>query len=131
MVRARRRGVALARRPSGRCPSPKKVPCGIIEAMKARNLTDTDDLSCGCGSWLRHWRNHLSVEPPGGCAVVGCQGAAEVGAHVTVEPLDGPHILPFCKKHNAAPGELPIDNRYWPVSADATALGCALPNKGA
>ncbi len=69
---------------------------------KVKNLNGTTGLSCGCGSWLAHWRNYAGSSRKI-CAVKGCGRFATVGAHVkcTDNRTDNRWwIAPFCKTHN-------------------------------
>ena len=97
--------------------------------FQVRNLRGTSGHLCWCGSWLEHWR----LGSAGGrfsCAVVGCSGPAEVGAHVKpVDPGRGRAwwIAPFCKacNHWRNRTAFVIDRRTWLVRANVS-LTCAV-----
>jgi hypothetical protein len=94
--------------------------------LQVRNLQGTSRHLCWCGSWIEHWR----CGSGGGrftCAVVGCSGPAEVGAHVKPVDLTGWYIAPFCKgcNHWSNREILTLDRRTWLVRANVS-LTCAV-----
>ncbi len=87
-----------------------------------KNLHGTTGLTCGCGSWLAHWRNG-AFSARESCAVLGCGRAAMVGAHVisTDRRTDRQWwIAPFCHFHNhhTRDDEFFLDSRITLVSAN-------------
>ena len=72
-----------------------------------RNLKGTTGLRCRCGSWMKHWRNGANSRRAR-CAVVGCTGEGEIGAHVVSvdERTDTQWwIAPFCRSCNDSRNE--------------------------
>jgi hypothetical protein len=97
--------------------------------LHVRNLRGTSTRQCWCGSWIEHWRIGAAGRRFT-CAVVGCRGPAEVGAHV--KPVDlrlggGWYIAPFCKgcNHWRNRSAFVIDRRTWLVRANVS-LTCAV-----
>ncbi len=70
-----------------------------------RNMTGTSALSCRCESWLEHWKTYVGSASAGQCAVAGCTGEAEVGAHVELYKVANEksktYIAPMCRGHNS------------------------------
>lgn len=66
-----------------------------------RNAGGTAELSCKCGSWLKHWERGAGKSALG-CGVVACMGSADDGAHVRrVGSQDrSVFIVPMCHSHN-------------------------------
>jgi len=88
--------------------------------MKVKNLKGASELSCGCGTGLRHWERSTNTKAAS-CAVYGCHSKAEVGAHVTKSPStkDADHYLvPMCRAHNQSTSELAILESVKLVPAD-------------
>lgn len=74
--------------------------------MKVKNLIDTTDNTCHCGSWKEHYYTYSDVSADR-CQVKDCSGEFEVGAHVKkVGNRDNKwYIVPMCKAHNNKDGE--------------------------
>ena len=74
-----------------------------------RNMNGTAARSCGCGSWLDHWKNFTGTSVTPRCAVAGCNSQAEVGAHVDLPMVTAQkglsYIAPMCREHNGKHGE--------------------------
>lgn len=71
--------------------------------MKVKNLKNTSDLTCGCGSWIKHWEKH-SGNIGNKCYVIDCTKTNDiVGGHVKkVNSTDDDwYIVPICKLHNS------------------------------
>jgi len=79
--------------------------------MKVKNLNGTKDLSCGCGSWIAHWRN-FTKQTATICRAKGCSRNDIVGAHVNkCNSTDTKwYIVPFCKYHNKQGNCIEINN---------------------
>ena len=74
-----------------------------------KNLPETGDLSCKCGSWLSHWKNITdTIETTVICKVHGCYKKATDGAHVQNKDVSGWWIIPLCHKHNEQKEELTL-----------------------
>ncbi len=76
-------------------------------SVTVKNLKGTSDLSCRCGTWLRHWERG-SGRSATVCWVQGCAKPPEVGAHVKkVGTFDETrYIVPMCQAHNMIDGNL-------------------------
>lgn len=74
-----------------------------------KNQSGTADRSCGCGSWLDHWKTYAKSPGDSLCAVSGCDSPAEVGAHVELsrvaERKGQSFIAPMCREHNGKHSE--------------------------
>lgn len=86
-----------------------------------KNVKGTGRLSCGCTSWIAHWRS-FTRSRRATCAVMGCTNEAQVGAHV--RSVDGRTdtqwwIAPFCRAHNLHTNEqdMILDSRVRLVAA--------------
>jgi hypothetical protein len=82
--------------------------------MKVKNLNGTsDNPNCPCGSWIKHWKNHIGVPNPA-CFWDDCNGQGTDGAHV--QKCNGDmswYIIPLCKEHNGQHGAtFEIYNNY-------------------
>jgi len=76
--------------------------------MKVKNINGTSDNLCKCGSWLNHWEK-FSGRTTIFCSEKGCTRTDIVGAHVQKATTDTKwYIIPLCKAHNTATGELEI-----------------------
>ena len=85
---------------------------------KVKNINGTSDNICKCGSWLKHWEN-FSEQKAFLCSEKNCFKLAEVGAHVQKTGYDMKwYIIPLCKEHNAASGELEVKANTIFVSAN-------------
>lgn len=75
--------------------------------MKITNINGTSNRTCGCGSWLEHWKK-FSGQTSTGCVVLGCSQKSDiVGAHVQKDSIFDKnwYIAPLCKDHNNKKGE--------------------------
>jgi hypothetical protein len=90
-------------------------------SVRVKDFMGTIRQPCRCKRWLIHWERFSGQGIPMFCPVIGCDGAAEVGAHVR---RDGPgdqkwHIVPLCRKHRSQRGAvLMISSSIALVSAD-------------
>ena len=78
-----------------------------------KNLKGTSELSCKCGTWLRHWERRTGREAEI-CLVVPCKQRSDlVGAHVIkVGSKDkGIYIVPMCQAHNMSEQDLRVDDK--------------------
>ncbi|MFM2119771.1 MAG: hypothetical protein RL722_1239 [Pseudomonadota bacterium] len=96
------------------------------------NLKGTSKNSCGCASWLRHWRNYAKTRRIY-CAEFRCNRRAEVGAHVLIDDWRSSFswwIVPLCKSHNHYRNtkEMYLDRSVTLVSANV-ALTCGRSNE--
>jgi len=79
------------------------------KSVKIQNANGTAGLSCGCGSWIKHWEI-LTNKNPDECSVFECIEDGTEGAHVTRPNVDNedykthPYIVPMCKSHNGQHG---------------------------
>jgi hypothetical protein len=77
--------------------------------MVIRNINNTSDNKCNCGTWLKHWEqyNNLKQGVPILCPVSTCFNKAEVGAHVQLSDIKDQswYIIPLCKSCNNKRGE--------------------------
>lgn len=87
--------------------------------MKIKNINGTSSNICDCGSWLEHWKK-FSGQSSRFCVVSGCNGLAEVGAHVQkdVSFNNNWYIVPLCKEHNKVAGSMEISDYTTLVSAN-------------
>ena len=89
--------------------------------MKVININGTNDNTCGCGSWLDHWKNFSGQSLPSYCPEKSCTKKPEVGAHVQKDSTSDKnwYIVPLCKDCNAKTGgSLEIGNSITLVSAN-------------
>lgn len=70
--------------------------------MYVINVEGSGDETCSCGSWKAHWENFTGKAFPTTCPTVGCDEAAEDGAHVVKATLNDQkiYIVPLCKRCN-------------------------------
>lgn len=97
--------------------------------MAWRNIRGTSDRSCRCGTWLKHWFVETGLVSAA-CAVVGCSGDAEVGAHVqsTHGNSTKEHwIVPLCRRCNGLSTLFDLKTSAIPVSANTQRMGCYRP----
>jgi hypothetical protein len=66
-----------------------------------KNLRGTSELSCKCGTWLRHWERG-SGRSAAICWVSGCAKSPDAGAHVKKVGTgdEARYIVPMCQAHN-------------------------------
>jgi hypothetical protein len=76
--------------------------------MKVKNINDTSDTTCTCGSWLDHWIKCSGRGLPRYCMEEKCTQTPEVGARVQKDssPDNGWYIVPLCKAHHGEKGKL-------------------------
>jgi len=67
-----------------------------------KNVPNTQDEKCKCGSWKSHWENTTKKEWPEQCCVEDCEESAADGAHVQHNEVTGEKIVPMCAAHNNA-----------------------------
>lgn len=73
---------------------------------KVKNINNTSENKCSCGSWLEHWKKFSGYTVPTYCSEVTCRNKPEVGAHVQVEGKGSAwYIILLCSEHNAKRGE--------------------------
>jgi len=73
--------------------------------MRVRNVVETVNEGCRCGSWLEHW-NTFSRQRANFCMVIGCDGKPEVGGQVQKEGEPGKvYVVPLCKACAAKAGQ--------------------------
>jgi len=85
---------------------------GYITTVKTgntlRNQKGTAERSCGCGSWLDHWKRYTKSTGTPLCVVQNCNERATVGAHVELSRVDElkgqSYIAPMCASHNGQHG---------------------------
>ena len=81
--------------------------------FKVKNINNTAQSTCKCGSWIDHWRRFSKQQLPPYCPEIKCTERPELGAHVQLaEPGDENwYLVPLCRTHNAKRGEtLEISN---------------------
>jgi len=91
-------------------------------AISVKNLKGTANLSCGCGSWLKHWENYKNKKAAW-CTVVGCNKEATDGSHVKkANSADAStYIAPMCHDHNMATSVLQVgDGALAPANKQKT-----------
>jgi hypothetical protein len=91
--------------------------------MKLNNINGTSANTCGCGSWLEHWKKYSGQSLPNYCPDSTCVGKPEVGAHVQKDSsFDRSwYIVPLCTKCNAKTGQsLNISDSIKLVSANVS-----------
>jgi len=78
--------------------------------MRVINVRGTNECTCKCGSWLKHWERFTELEIPEFCPIEHCLVKGLVGAHVRKAESDDDrrYIVPLCDKHNKATGILTI-----------------------
>jgi len=87
---------------------------------KIKNINGTSDNTCKCGSWLKHWEK-ISGNTASYCSAYGCSVKIDlVGAHIQkANSTDSKwYIIPLCKTHNAASGELEVSDSTTYISAN-------------
>ena len=96
--------------------------------MRVRNLNETAQTVCECGSWLAHWESY-SNKTAMNCSVSHCRAPATVGGLVQkASPTDKSwHVIPLCDDCNSKRGrDLLIPDSIVLVSANAMET-CAKP----
>lgn len=83
---------------------------------KVINIKGTSDLSCACGSWLKHWQRGSGLILPSMCVEVTCTKRDLVGAHVQREGDSRWYIIPVCSAHNASEFQFNVNTIF--VSAN-------------
>jgi len=81
--------------------------------IRVKNLKGTSELSCKCGTWLRHWERRTGRDAAI-CLVVPCKQQSDlVGAHVIkVGSKDkNRYIVPMCQAHNMSEQDLRVDDK--------------------
>ena len=73
---------------------------GNLPNVGWKNSKDTGDLSCSCGSWMKHWVKNSGKPWPDVCSVTGCNGKAALGGHVINPNVTGVRIVPLCDSCN-------------------------------
>lgn len=91
--------------------------------QKVKNIKNTADKKCNCGSWLQHWQNVTKKRIPPCCREIICQNKDLVGAHVIkVDSTDNDtYIVPLCQMHNISEEEIEIMDGYL-VSANKSEI---------
>jgi hypothetical protein len=97
--------------------------------FKVRHVAGTSDRTCGCGTWLEHFRKFTTGKTPLLCPVTDCFGNVEVGAHVYVLDSRGDtdmreFIVPMCHSCNQTEVDLWIAGTIMHVTANKTKTGC-------
>ena len=86
--------------------------------MILTNINGTSQLTCSCGSWLRHWEI-FSGQTTEFCQALGCNRKDVLGAHVQLAGgNDKWYIYPLCNLHNQHDGLLWVSDAYRLVSAN-------------
>jgi hypothetical protein len=92
--------------------------------MKVTNINGTsDNTTCKCDSWLKHWENFSGQKLPAYCAEKSCLNKPEHGAHVQKESStdNSWYIVPLCAKCNGKHGEtIEISDSIKLVSANVS-----------
>ena len=91
-----------------------------ITAKGWKNKKGTTNRSCKCGSWKQHWINFSGKPWPTKCSISGCNGTADVGAHIinSDEDVHGEYIVPACYSCNQVDGEFDLKEHVTLVSAN-------------
>lgn len=78
-----------------------------VVTMKVNNVNGTSDSTCGCGSWLDHWKRFSGQPLPSYCPERTCWKKPEVGAHVQKDSSSDRswYIVPLCMDHNRQTGK--------------------------
>lgn len=76
--------------------------------MTLKNIPDTGDETCACGTWLDHWKNGSGEAIPTYCPAIDCLKKDLVGAHVRKVGDTTAYIVPLCKTHNADTGTFDV-----------------------
>lgn len=84
-----------------------------------KNVKNSGNKKCNCGSWKDHWINSKG-DWPTYCSVKNCYERAEDGAHVRNEKVMGEKIVPMCKKHNNPDNTSSFELKSLELLADAT-----------
>lgn len=61
-----------------------------------KNVIESDERKCTCGSWKEHWKKFSIKNWPSECSVKGCGRNADLGAHVHVVGEKKEWIVPMC-----------------------------------
>ncbi len=105
--------------------------------MWFRNDPDAGEGRCACGTWERHWMHFNPGGPSSAlfqreCAVQGCHGPFELGAHVRRIGIRPPEaavacIVPMCRSCHRSPDlTFQLKPGLQPAPADP-ALTCDRP----
>lgn len=81
---------------------------GVLAKWRfVRNVNNTSQKDCPCGSWLKHWLRFSKQSRPEQCPAFLCENAVEVGAHVQAEDTadESWYIIPLCTNCNNQKGE--------------------------
>jgi len=75
--------------------------------MKVKNINNTSENICKCGSWLNHWAKFSGQSLPSYCPEKNCTNKPEVGAHVQKDSSSDSswYIIPLCKQCNSKRGQ--------------------------
>lgn len=84
-----------------------------VEGTSGQTALDT----CGCRSWILHWRRH-SGSSRSSCMAIGCANPAEVGAHIRAHGARTPYIIGLCRScnHHSNDSHFEVDERTWWVA---------------
>ena len=85
-----------------------------------KNVKNSGNKKCNCGSWRNHWKNEKDTSWPRTCSVAGCNESPEDGAHVRNKKFMGEKIVPMCKKHNNPDNTSSFELKSLELLADAT-----------
>jgi len=87
--------------------------------MKIKNVGETSDGACPCGSWLKHWEK-FSGQTTVYCLVISCLSKDLVGAHVQKSGSSDTkrYIYPLCKSHSESSKDLDVSDNYRLVAAN-------------
>ena len=119
------------RRPSGRigaersadAATPGVAPPRKNTMRRYRNLRNTGQRKCSCGTWFKHWRNETGSRRKR-CAAYGCGNDAEVGAHVQSVRGKLQWIVPLCKPCNNLQEPFELELTVELISANTQLMGC-------
>lgn len=77
--------------------------------MRVKNINNTSDKKCKCGSWMNHWMNECNKRTAV-CSAYGCSQKDNLhGSHVQKATSDFTwYIIPLCPKHNKSIDQLEV-----------------------
>ena len=87
--------------------------------MEVKNVEETADRDCKCGTWIDHWERGAAMKAVY-CMRNGCLRPAKVGAHVVKAEGDdrSQYIVPLCFTCNNETGAFTLKTDAALVSAN-------------
>jgi hypothetical protein len=91
-----------------------------ISANGWANKENSEDKTCACLTWQKHWVKYSQKKWPEQCSVAGCTNKASVAAHIHHPQVAGEKVIPMCIKCTIKPTSFSIKGGIALVSANRT-----------